>query len=325
MKPKPGRRASVREARPADREPAVSRHAIRPPRIWLYIDAIARYGSIRKAAEALHIASSALNRRVLDLEQELGTSLFDRLARGVRLTAAGELYVGYVRRSLSELVLVASRIEQLRGLVRGRVRVAATESMAGDLLPAAIARFLQTHPGVEFQVTIGAPSSLSALLVDDTVDLVLTHVTPENAEVSVLASRREAFCALVNRAHPLAGRAGVRLRECLGYPIALGDASLAGRALIDRVLAKSSQRPQARLVSNSVELMKAFARMSDAVCFQFRTGGSRDVGSGEMAAIPLTDAPFQSAQLILAARTGRVLPVAAAAFAEEVRVLLAET
>src|SRR5579871_6090118 len=157
MKPKPRRQVPVRQAPAPEREPAVSRHAIRPPRVWLYIDAVARHGSIRKAAEALHIASSALNRRILDVELELGTSLFERLARGVRLTAAGEMYVGYVRRSLSELALVGSRIEQLRGLVRGRVRVAATESMAGELVPSAVARFQRAHPGVRFQVTIGAP------------------------------------------------------------------------------------------------------------------------------------------------------------------------
>ena len=63
---------------------------IRPPRLYLYFDAVVRHGSIRRAAEALRIASSALNRRVLDLEEEIGTILFDRLQGGVRLTAAGE-------------------------------------------------------------------------------------------------------------------------------------------------------------------------------------------------------------------------------------------
>jgi len=305
---------------------APARHGIRPPRIWLYIDTVARHGSIRKAAQALHIASSALNRRVLDAEQELGTTLFDRLPRGVRLTAAGELFVGYVRRSLSELTLVGSQIEQLRGLVRGRVRIAATESMAGELVPSAVARFQRAHPGVRFQVTIGAPAGLVSLLIDDTVDLVLTHIAPDDPDAEVLASSKEAFCALVARDHPLAGRASVRLRDCLAWPLALGDATLAGRILIERALAKSSQRPQPALVSNSVELMKAYARMNDAVCFQFRTGGRRDVEAGDMAAIPLSDAAFQGAQIVLMARRGRVLPVAAAAFAEELKaVILPET
>src|ERR1700742_413309 len=77
-----------------------SQAALPPPRLFRYVDAVGRYGSIRKAAEALHVVSSALNRRILDLEAELGSPLFERLPRGVRPTAAGELFFNYVPRSM---------------------------------------------------------------------------------------------------------------------------------------------------------------------------------------------------------------------------------
>src|SRR5258706_8187873 len=91
-------RAAARRAAPPS---PFARRAIRPPRIFTYVDAVARNGSIRRAAEGLHLAPSALNRRILGLEDELGAALFERLPRGVRLTAVGELFVGYVRRNLS--------------------------------------------------------------------------------------------------------------------------------------------------------------------------------------------------------------------------------
>ena len=91
---------------------------IRPPRLYVYFDAIIRHGSIRRAAEALRIASSALNRRLLDLEQEVGTILFDRLQGGVRLTAAGEAFAAHVRRTLSDLDRVGDQIQALQGLMR---------------------------------------------------------------------------------------------------------------------------------------------------------------------------------------------------------------
>ena len=78
-------------------------------------------GSIRKAADALNVASSALNRQILDLEADLGSRLFERLPRGVRLTAAGEVLLAYSRQAISQLKAVESQIEQLRGLVRGHV------------------------------------------------------------------------------------------------------------------------------------------------------------------------------------------------------------
>jgi DNA-binding transcriptional LysR family regulator len=91
------------------------------------------------------------------------------------------------------------------------------------------------------------------------------------------------------------------------------DATLAARTLIDRVLLRSSYRPEPVLVSNSIELTKTFARQNQAVCFQFRIAGKVDPSG--MRAIPLTDPGFAQATLALAARRSRVLPVASAAFA----------
>jgi DNA-binding transcriptional LysR family regulator len=285
-----------------------------PPRILAYVDAVARFGSIRKAADALHMVSSALNRRILDLEEELGAPLFERLPRGVRPTAAGELYLDYVRRSIRDLENVGAQIEGLRRLLRGRVRLAVAESVTGHMLPMAIARFQEKHPGVTFHVWIDGPKGLAEALATDAADLILTHDAVERPQVSVLASVHQPLCALVAPDHPLAGRASMKLSDCAPYPIALPDATLAVRSLIDRALLRSSFKLEPALVSNSVELTKTYARQNRAICFQFRIAGQPDPSG--MSTIPLTDPGFAQATLALATRRSRVLPVAAAAFAE---------
>jgi DNA-binding transcriptional LysR family regulator len=314
-------RASGPRVRRSEFAAAPSRKPLRPPRLLSYVDAVARHGSIRKAADALNVASSALNRQILDLELDLGTALFERLPRGVRLTAAGEIFLAYTRQAISELKAVESRVEQLRGLVRGQVGVAAVESVAGELLPSVITQFQVAHPNVRFNVRIGAPDELVAALIADQVDLILTHYPPPKKTVAIVAAVEQALCALMVSNHPLAGRDALRLRDCLAYPLALGDSTLAGRALIEQVLAQASFDLDPRLVSNSVEAMKAFAHMNGGVCFQFRMPGKAPV-PGNMIALPLVDAPFQQARLILATRRGRVLPIAAASFVELLRTAL---
>jgi DNA-binding transcriptional LysR family regulator len=305
------------KARPARRRPV--RKGLRPPRFLTYVDAVARHGSIRKAADALNIASSALNRRILDLELDLGTTLFERLSRGVRATSAGELFLAFARQSLSDLKTVESQIEELRGLVRGQVNVAAAESVAGQLLPAAISKFQGEHPNVRFHIRIGTPDELTAALIADQADLILTHDAPRKKDVAVVALARQALCALVVADHPLAARENIRLRDCLPFPLALADGTLAGRALIEQVLATASYALDPRVVSNSVELMRAFAAMNRGVCFQFQKPGKSLVAPGNMVALPLVDAPLMQAKLMLATRRDRVLPVAAAAFVEQLR------
>ena len=85
-------------------------------RIFSYVDEVARSGSIRKAAERLNVTASAVNRRIADLESELGAPLFDRRPRGVRLTAAGEVFVHYLRGHNGEVERMKSQIEDLKGL-----------------------------------------------------------------------------------------------------------------------------------------------------------------------------------------------------------------
>ncbi len=313
----PPRRATPK---PAQQAPAgVQSWRLQPPSIFSYLDAVAHHGSIRKAAEALHIASSALNRRILDLEADVGSPLFERLPRGVRATAAGELFLAYVRRSLKELRLVEAQIDGLRGLVHGRVRIAVAESVTGRMLPDAIAEYHQRHPGVGFAVTVGGPRELSQALARDKVDLILTHERTEEADVNVLAEVPQPLCALVSPEHPLATKKSLRLRECVAYPLALPDETLAARSLIDAALGGASIRFEPALLSNSIETTKMFARTSGGVCFSFKIGKKPDVSG--MVAIPLSDPGLAEARLCLASRRGRVLPVAAAAFAEQLSAL----
>src|ERR1700741_3142307 len=110
--------------------------SMRPLRFLRYVDEVARAGSIRKAAEQLHVTASAVNRRVMELEEELGAPLFERRPRGVRLTAAGELFVRYAREQATDLERVKSQIEDLKGLRRGTVRIACSQPLAHEFLPA---------------------------------------------------------------------------------------------------------------------------------------------------------------------------------------------
>jgi len=299
---------------PRKPQDTAARWRLQPPSIFSYVDAVAHHGSIRKAADALHIASSALNRRILDLEKEVGSPLFERLPRGVRATAAGELFLAYVRRSLKELRLVEAQIDGLRGLVRGRVRVAVAESVTGRMLPDAIAEYQRDHPGIGFSVTVAGPRELAEALLRDQVDLIMTHDLGDDAEIAVLAAVPQPLCALVSPEHPLASRSSLRLRDCAAYPIAMPDETLAARGLIDSALQRASIKFEPALVSNSIEATKVFARTSKGVCFSFRIGDKPDVSG--MVAVPLSDPELAQAELHLASRRGRVLPVAAADFAE---------
>lgn len=296
---------------------APPRQRLRPPQTIVFFEAVARHGSIRKAADALHIASSALNRRILDLEEDVGSALFERLPRGVRLTEAGELYLTYARRSIKEIESLESQIEGLRRQMRGAVHIAVAESVTPSLLPRAIQNYQATHPRVGFHVIVDGPERLTDALTQDRVDLILTHELPEKPSITVLAKARHPVCALVVPEHPLAAREVVQLGDCLPYPLAVPDHTLAARAVLDFAIEQLSVPFSPAIESNSIETLKTFARQGDGVCFSFHLG--EEPNTSGLVALRLRDPRCAEAHLYLAARRGRVLPVAAASFAEELK------
>lgn len=122
-----------------------------------YFLEVVRCGSISEASLKLNVAPSAISRQIARLESELDTLLFERRARGMVPSAAGELLAVHARHMQLESERVGSDILALRGLQRGKVRLASSEGFAVDFLPAAITAFRRRYSGIHFPPDGGVP------------------------------------------------------------------------------------------------------------------------------------------------------------------------
>lgn len=284
-------------------------------RSFAYFEAVASHGSMRKAAATLNVASSALNRQILDLEDNLGVQLFERLPRGVRLTSAGEMLLGHVRRVARDFELTRSQIEDLRGLRRGHVRVAAIEAMAG-VIGRLIVASQRDHPRVSFDYLItGSREVISAVLLEE-ADIGYAFNPPLDRGFQIVAETDETLHAIMARGHPLSGHETLRLTDCSGYPLLVGDASLGGRHLLDEAAAQASMPLSPVVTGNSVEVMKAIATNGQGICFQI---GIRPEDEPYLTAIPLTDRALRG-RLVIGVKKNRQLPSAAAVFLETMKI-----
>jgi DNA-binding transcriptional LysR family regulator len=284
-------------------------------RFLRYVDEVARAGSIRKAAEQLHVTASAVNRRVMDLEEELGAPLFERRARGVRLTAAGELFVGYIREQSGDVERMKSQIEDLKGLRRGTVRIACSQALALDFLPREIAGYRTKFPLVQFDVQVLDHERAMTALAAYEVDLVLVFRPPFLASFQPLMSLRQRLVALMAADHPLAvHKRKLRLSEMVSYPVALPERSLGGRQLLTNVLARSNLQFNIAAESNSFEFLRNMVLREQLISFQIEIGA---VASDTLAIRQIDDRDVPRADLVLGQLRGRNLSLPAAKFAEQ--------
>ena len=292
----------------------LSRHV--QPRAFTYVEVVARLGSIRRAAEALNTASSAINRMLLELERELGTPLFERLPRGMRLTAAGEFLLAHIKRGAAELENVRGQIGALRGIQRGNVQLAAIEASLAPFLGGALARFHLAHRLVSYRVKVMGAVDVADAILAEQADLGLTVNPPASSRLARLASAPYYLHAFVGKQHPLAKRRTLRLSECVGFPVAMGDESLGGRQRLERAFEQTALDFRPFLWSNSIALMMAIGAETDAVCFQILPRLGRRA-TGSLVAIPLADVQLRAMDLALIANKRRSLSTAAAALAEQ--------
>ncbi|GAA5234261.1 LysR family transcriptional regulator [Verticiella sediminum] len=291
-------------------------------RLFACIDEIARAGSIRKAAQTLYITPSALDRRLQELEQQIGAPLFERHARGMRVTAAGEIFLHHIRAHRADAERVRTEIEQLKGLQRGTVTLAASQALTFSVLPDALNAFQRDNPGIRVVVRIDSHMAILRALREFAVDVAALYSMPPADDLSVLHVLDQGLCAVMAADHPLAGEPSLRMRQCLQYPLALPDASLGLRSLIDGVIARGSTAPRVMLESNSLEMLRTYVRGNDAISFQIPAGASLERTYDGVVARRIEERGLARRQLTVAQLRGRHLPLAAARFVEVLKARL---
>lgn len=288
-----------------------------------YIDAVVRAGSIRRAAEALSITSTALNRRILAIEDELGVPIFERLPRGVRLSTAGEILIQHVRSQLSDMERVRSQIADLSGVRRGHISIACSQSVMPVFLPEQIAIYRREHPAVTFNVYRRDREAAEQALTDHTADLALVFEPVRLAEFETLIAVEQPLHALMARKHPLARNKTVRLRDCLRYPIAMPTHLYGVRNVLETAVLRSSMKLQPVIESDSFEFLRHYARQENAISFQIPIGISAGTKAGDDVSCPIDTRDVKPGVLYLGQLRGRALPVAVSRFATQITAALA--
>jgi len=280
-----------------------------------YFHMVSRLRSIRKAAEALHVAQSAVSRQIKNLEDEVGVPLFDRHARGVRLTEAGEVLARYAHRVVLDLEHARSQIEDLRALRRGTVGICTVEAGVADILPRVIDAFQRRHPAVKVAVLVRGTQGVVETLQADDADIGLAFNAPDDPSIKVLARREQRLNAVLLPTHPLARRKQVTLAELAAERVALPDSSFGIRHLVDEIQRKTRVALEPVLLTNSIQALVNFARLGMGVTFlpYFAVEGA--VSAGTLAVVPLADAPARAAAIEVIVHEGRKLPIAAEEFA----------
>ncbi|MFN7166645.1 MAG: LysR family transcriptional regulator [Pannonibacter sp.] len=287
-----------------------------------YFAAVAELGSIRAAARELNVASSAVNRQILWLEEALDLALFERVGRGLRLAPAGEVLLAHVRRTYSDFEGTVAELDALKGLRRGTVSVATVESLAETILPDIIGSFRKTYPGIHVAVTVTSAQQAAHLVETAEADVGFTFDPPRNAALSIAFAHELPIGAVMAPDHEASTSDPLTLADCLRYPIALPARGLSLRTRLDAALARIPGTLRTYVEANSLSFMRALARRGMVISFQTRIGLEKDLAAGTLVFRPLTDAPLQQDRFAIVTSSMRALALAPGMFFDHALITL---
>ncbi|WP_407278056.1 LysR family transcriptional regulator [Aromatoleum evansii] len=199
---------------------------------------IAELGGFSKAAEHLHVTQTALTRRVQKLESYLGLRLLDRTTRYVELTAVGREFLPQAKAIVGEMTLAVGRLKDMSKNARGSFTLACVPTMASHVLPAAIRRYRESHPGNRVRLIDTTAFEVRDAVLHGQAELgigIPTERHPELIETPLLEDPLMFFC---REEHPLSHREAVTWSDMRETELVVVSSMTATRVFMDYQLAK---------------------------------------------------------------------------------------
>ncbi len=280
-----------------------------------YFREVARVGSIRKAANSLNVAASALNRQIINLEVQLGTPLFDRLPGGMRLTVAGDLLLRHAIDTLHDFDRVRVAIDDLKAARSGHIAIAALDSLLVDFLPRAIDRFRVDFPAVTYSVMTAQPPDVPPMVASGEIDMGFTFVGQIPRSVRYMAEISAPIGVVMRADHPLANKLAVDFDELSRYPILTQTGPLPKGADADAAFATFKSEIKPKLQSNSIQMLKLAVMLNIGVSLFTRLGFLHEIEKGDIAWRPLNSTGVNTIRIGLVVPSQRDLTPPAEQFA----------
>ena len=251
--------------------------------------AAAEEGSMSRAAERLFISQPAVSKQIGELEAALGVSLFDRLPRGLRLSAAGEVLAGHARRLFAVEAEAEQAIAEMKGLTQGKLTVGASLTIGGYLMPKLLGAYRKQYPGIELHLEIANTHVIQQKLRENALDLGLTEGFAEDTALSAEIFAEDTLAAIAPPGHPLLKESAVSAARFCAEPFLMREPGSGTREVVERALHQRGVIVRPAMSLGSTEAIKQGVASGLGVAIVSRLAIETEIASGLLCPLPLSD------------------------------------
>jgi LysR family nitrogen assimilation transcriptional regulator len=291
---------------------------------------IARVGSFSRAAAELYIAQPALSRQIAKLEEELGTPLFVRHGRGVRLTGGGAQLLERAEIIINYVVQTSEQVRASSDRLSGHIGLGLTPAVGARVSAPIVETFRERWPAIGLHIREGLSSSLQEWLLDRRVDLAIVYNQPPLDAFDMLPLCSEAMVIVAPPDDTLIdqrGGAPLRIRDLADLPLIVPGFPHANRRVLEQAAVQHGVHLRVILEVDSVSLTKALVRRGLGYSLLTYTAIQDEVARGELKSLPLERPSIRSIvslAMLREQRASRLVRAMADVVRESMRELVVE-
>lgn len=276
-----------------------------------YLYEVARCGSMRAASEKMNVAPSSVSRQIATLEDELGVGVLERGRGTAKLTEAGEMVVRYYREDLTQKEMLASHLDDIRGLRRGTVIISMGEGYVSDLLSESLQAFSARYPEIQLDIRVSGTNQVLSMVEEDEAHIGMVFDCPASPKISVQKAYDQPLKAVMAASHELAANKTLTLEQLSTCNCALPLKNFRIREIIDQAALKEKIVIAPTVTSNSLLILKNMAMTTNGATILPDIAILKEIKTGQLVSIPLSSDSLSNTSAEIVTRLGRVLPIAA--------------
>lgn len=259
---------------------------------------VAQRGSLSRAAEALFVTQPTLTARMKGLERELGSTLFLRSGRGMRLTDAGRAFLPYAERSLGAAAAGRRLLDELARGQTGQLALGAAPAVSTYVLPRILMRFRRTNPRVQLSVRTGHSEEILDLVLQEQVQIGLGR-SLRHPQVNAIPLYEDELVLVVEPGHPFAQAETLGTEQISDVQLILFDRTSSYHRLTNEFFRGAGAVPRGVMELDNIDAAKKMVEQGLGVALLPHTAVAGELEAGVLRAVTLADAPQLKREIVI--------------------------
>jgi DNA-binding transcriptional LysR family regulator len=253
---------------------------------------LAETESFTKAAQINNVTQSAVSQQISSLERAFKSLLIERSKKKFRLTREGQVLYDYSKQIIQTYESLHSKLQELKDIISGTIRVATIYSIGLHDLPAYVKKFMKSYPTVNIHVEYRRANQVYEDVSSNVVDLGLVAYPVKDPKIEIIALRKEPLVLVCHPQHPFAKLKTVKLKALAGQKIIGFEPDIPTRKALDKILKEHGVEVKHVMEFDNVETVKRAVEIDAGISIVPQGTIAQEIAKQTLVAVPIEDGDF---------------------------------